>query len=399
MGILAKNNAGGVPGAIDDQTSILLDQLSALSEQLENVQSDLDFVKRRMQIEPIVITVCGSSELFAEANFSAGGEVGAGGSAGPGAELFGTGIKGELVGNVSATHSTGIAGSMGATFEVCVDLNELADAIEDKVDANQDLTDQEIFAIDLFNKFYSNSDAVQKRLLNMAESRLNAAEMIATSDNLDSLSLLSDQIDYLDQNISDATLLPIRIGIVASSGVLVPLPDQLQNRLTAPWGVVPTVSDLENSCDTLGSTLDTDICRDIADLGGVSLTTLNQGIVAVTGVVNNIAGGDEAGFVATEAGLTNGFQATQDGLSAGFTATEQGLNDGFEETNSLVSSTGSSITNAFNSAIGGIENLLDDIEDAIDSINPFSSGGGGGGGGSSPDCSSIFTADWLAGKC
>lgn len=358
-----ESHSNGFPGEVSDQ-------YEHVSHRLRDLEKDIDYIKERLKPEPVGMTVCGSSELFADGDFTASGQVGAGGTAGRGVELLGNEIKGEFKGDVGADHSTGIGGGTHASFEVCVDLNQLAEVIKKKQADGQPLTDLESFALQL----YQNSDSVETRLLQDAQNRLNATALITSDDSKNTLKALGDQIDYLDQNLSDATLLPIRIQMVASSGLLVPLPNNLQTRLTQPWGVVPTVQDLTQSCSTIDSVMNVDVCGQIQNLGGLSLADLNKTINTIQSTVNTVSGA-----------VTAGFNQTQQSVAQGFSATGNTLNNGFDQTKAAVNQASSAVQGTVNSATSGINSLLGDIKSAISGLSGGllgggSSGGGGGGG-------------------
>lgn len=327
----SSSNAGGLPTS-------LTDQLNQLQAQLSSVQKDLAYVKERVSPEPVGMTVCGSSEIFAEGDFTSSGHVEAGGDAGPEAELLYTKMEGKLSGSVANDESSGVGAGTHSAFEVCVDLGQLAAVIEAKQAAGQPLTDLETFAYNL----YKNSASVEQRLLTQAKNRLNAQALTDPTDSANPLYGLGDQIDYLDQNLSDAQTLPMRIQMVAVAGALVPLPSNLRTRLSQPWGVVPTVSDLTNSCNVLQSTLNESVCGDIQNLGGLTLSELNS-------TVNTIQ--------------------------------------------SKVDSVSDDVTNDYNDTTKAIKSL----SDTVNSIsNNLFGGGGGGGGGSS--CT-VFSSSWWEGNC
>ena len=346
-----ESHSNGFPGEVSDQ-------YEHVSHRLRDLEKDIDYIKERLTPEPVGMTVCGSSELFADGDFTASGQVGAGGTAGRGVELLGNEIKGEFKGDVGAEHSTGVGGGTHASFEVCVDLNQLAAIIKKKQAAGEPLTDLETFALQL----YQNSDSVETRLLQEAQNRLNATALISSDDSKNTLKALGDQIDYLDQNLSDATLLPIRIQMVASSGVLVPLPNNLQTRLTQPWGVVPTVQDLTQSCSTIDAVMNVDVCGQIQNLGGLSLADLNNTINTLQSTVNTVSNV-----------VVNGFNQTQ-----------QSVNQGVNQTTGAIVAASNDVKGTVTSATSGIDNLLNDIKSAVSGLTGglFGSGGSSGGGGS-----------------
>lgn len=239
-----------------------------MMETLAAIQTELSYIRNRVSPTPSGISICTAASLSADGSFSSGGSVGVDTSTGIGLEFLGNGFQANNGGDLAASQEAGISASNGLDVSVCLDVIELADQINERIASEGYVpTERDEFVLALA----TDSDNTKNQLIDFARDRLGVDEMLVDDSN-NPINQLAEQVDSLEYSLSDATLLVSRIEMVADAAWATPMPANLTNRLDQPWGVIPDVTQIDDTCAEIDSVIGLSVCANIKEQGGYSVT-------------------------------------------------------------------------------------------------------------------------------